>query len=95
MTADRRFDPVQVNIATGQSVLWQNQSRSPNTVTCDPSLASNASSVILPSGAQPFNSGVVNPNGTFSHTFTTPGTYQYVSLPFEAQSMFGTVNVQG
>jgi plastocyanin len=64
-------------------------------VTCDPRLVSDPSKVILPPGAQPFDSGVINSNTTYSHTFDTPGDYQYVSLPFEAQNMTGRVTVQG
>ena len=95
MTADRKFDPAQVTVPRGQSVTWRNESRSPQTVTFDPAFASDPSHVVLPSGVQPFDSGVINPNGNFSHAFDTPGDYQYVSLPFESQNMIGRVTVQG
>jgi plastocyanin len=94
MTADRKFDPAQVTISRGQTVMWRNASRSPQTVTCNPAFASDASHVSLPSGAQAFDSGVVNINTSYSHTFDTPGDYQYLSLPFESQNMFGRVTVE-
>jgi plastocyanin len=94
ITADRRFDPAQVSIGRGQAVLWQNIGRAPQTVTCDPRLVSNPSTVILPPGAQPFDSGVINSGSSYSHVFDVPGDYQYVSLPFESQNMTGRVTVQ-
>ncbi|HEV7665698.1 MAG TPA: plastocyanin/azurin family copper-binding protein [Chloroflexota bacterium] len=95
ITADRRFDPPQVTIGRGQAVLWRNVGRSPQTVTCDPARVTDKSKVILPPGAQPFDSGVINSATSFSYTFDTPGDYQYVSLPFESQNMTGRVTVQG
>jgi plastocyanin len=64
-------------------------------VTCDPARVSDPAHVALPPGAQPFDSGVINPNTTFMHTFDIVGEYQYVSLPFEAHNVFGHVTVQG
>jgi plastocyanin len=95
ITADRKFDPAQVTIGRGQLVLWRNISRSPQTVTFDPRLVSNANNVALPSGAQAFDSGVINPGSTYSHAFDTAGDYQYVSLPFESLGMTARVTVQG
>lgn len=94
ITSARSFDPPLVSISRGQTVLWRNQSRNPQTVTCNPALASTATDVGVPSGASPFDSGVVNPNATFTYTFNTPGSYQYVSLPFEAQQMTGQITVE-
>ena len=94
ITTSRSFDPPLVSISRGQTVLWRNQSRNPQTVTCNPALASTATDVGVPSGASPFDSGVVNPNATFTYTFNTPGSYQYVSLPFEAQQMTGQITVE-
>jgi plastocyanin len=90
----RGFDPPEVTIGPGQTVQWRNVGRSPQTVTCDPARISDKSSVILPPFAQPFDSGVINTNETFIHTFDVVGDYQYVSLPFETRHMVGRVSVQ-
>jgi plastocyanin len=76
-------------------VLWRNAGRAAQTVTCDPARVTDPSKVVLPAGAQPFDSGVINPATSYSRTFDTPGDYQYVSLPFESQNMTGRVTVQG
>jgi plastocyanin len=94
MNAEQRFDPAEVTVRVGQSIVWRNASRNPQTVTCDPRLAADPSHVMLPAGATPFDSGVINTNTPFTHTFDVPGTYQYVSLPFEDKDMIGRVNVQ-
>jgi plastocyanin len=48
-------------------VTWTNNDSSHHTVT----------SSTVPTGAKSFNSGDIAPGGTFTYTFTVPGTYQY------------------
>ena len=48
---------------------------------------------VLPAGVEPFDSGAVEEEGTFSHTFTVKGTYKYVCVYHEAMGMVGTVIV--
>jgi plastocyanin len=94
ITPDRRFDPAQVSINVGETVLWRNTGRNPQTVTCDPIRATDKSHVALPAGADPFDSGVINANGSYSHRFDTAGSYTYFSIPFESQNMTGQVTVR-
>lgn len=56
------FMPKTLTVKVGTTVTWTNASSAPHTVTSDTGL---------------FDSGVVNPNGTFSFTFTKAGTYKY------------------
>jgi plastocyanin len=63
-------------------------------VTADPSKAATAKNVLLPEGAQPFDSGNIDAGGTYSYTFTVPGTYRYVCLPHELAGMIGIVVVE-
>lgn len=63
------FRPGNVTVVIGMNntVIWTNDDISPHTVT----------SVTVPSGAATFNSGIISAGGTWSMTFTVPGTYQY------------------
>lgn len=56
------FSPSSITVAANTTIKWINKDTAPHTVTSD-------------GGA--FNSGTINTNGTFSHTFTAAGTYSY------------------
>ncbi len=58
------FSPATLSVAAGTKVVWTNSTDVPHTVTSDTG-STLASSMISPSG------------GTFSFTFTKPGTYTY------------------
>ncbi len=61
------FSPTTLTIKVGTTVVWKNTTSAPHTVTSD--------------DGKSFDSGVNNPiapqSGTFSFTFTQPGTYAY------------------
>ena len=57
------YDPPTLQVQAGTTVTWINQDAAPHTVT---SL----------SGSE-LASDTLNKGGTYSHTFTTPGTYDY------------------
>ena len=61
----RAYQPSQLTVAAGQTVVWRNSGLGPHTVTAA-------------SGA--FNSGTMQTGATFSYTFSTPGTYSYECL---------------
>src|ERR1035437_10379072 len=54
------FSPVTLTVTAGTSVKWTNKDAVAHTVTSDTGL---------------FDSGNLSTNGTYSHTFTTAGTY--------------------
>ena len=60
-TDANQFQPVNVTVARGASVNWVNTGQSPHTVTDDPSKAASPSDSVLPSGAQPWDSGTIGP----------------------------------
>lgn len=88
-----KFKPAEVRIRVGQSVEWRNKSFATHTVTFDPSKSTDPSMVSLPDGVEPFDSGPVAGGQTWRHTFTAPGTYRYVSVPYQGEGMSGVVTV--
>jgi plastocyanin len=94
MTSQGRFEPAQITIRAGETVQWRNDSSHPHTVTADPGRAANPAHVVLPDGAEPFDSGEIAPGATFTHTFDVPGTYIYVCSPHEEDGMMGIVVVR-
>jgi plastocyanin len=93
MTAQKTFDPATVTVPNGSSVTWLNDATTPQSVTCDPALAAMKGDIVLPAGATPFDSGMIPAGQTWTHNFTTPGTYKYACVPNEAAGMMGTVVV--
>lgn len=87
------FVPDSVTIAAGDTVKWSNPAFVTHSVTCDPKQAVKAENVALPPGVEPFDSGAIEEDGTWSHTFTTKGTYKYFCKYHEAMGMVGTVIV--
>ncbi len=59
---DFSFAPSPLSVPAGTTVTWTNDGERSHTVTAD-------------DGS--FSSGTLAPGQTFSHTFTTPGTYSY------------------
>ncbi len=94
MTDQNTFDPATVTISKGGTVTWQNASSTVHSATFDPSKAVNKADVQLPSGVQPFDSGLLQPGQSWSHTFSDAGTYKYTCIPHETLGMHGTVVVQ-
>lgn len=95
MGDDMKYNPETITVAKGATVEWQNTGTSPHTVTCDPSKAVNKANVALPSGAQAFDSGMLNAGATWKHTFDVAGDYTYFCIPHESMGMVGHVKVTG
>jgi plastocyanin len=89
-----RFVPATLRIRAGETVYWENSSGEHHTVTADPAKAGDAANVLLPEGAQPFDSGRIAPGSSFQHTFHTPGRYIYFCQPHEEMGMVGEVIVE-
>jgi plastocyanin len=94
LTPEFRFDPAEVTIKAGEAVRWVNGGRSPQTVTDDPARAKDPSHAVLPSGAQPWDSGVLNAGDAYVHVFDVAGDYGYFSIPQEQAGMVGRVVVR-
>jgi len=89
-----KFEPYEVTIKAGQTVRWSNVSFVSHTVTADFDLAADKSHVLLPDGAKPFNSDLIDPDQGWTKTFTVPGRYRYYCIPHEATGMVGEVVVE-
>jgi plastocyanin len=94
MTSQLSYKPSSITIKKGEWVTWINNSPYTHTVTCDPSRADNAPQSVLPSGAQPFDSGDIYNGRTFAHKFDVSGRYVYFCLHHQDQGMVGDVLVQ-
>ena len=94
MTNTMKFDPDTVEIEVGQTVRWVNSSLLAHSVTADPEEATLEGSVSLPDKAEPFDSGMMDPEQTFEHTFKHPGKYVYFCIPHEGANMRGVIIVR-
>jgi len=89
-----RFSPNVLTIKAGTRVRWVNGSVLRHTVTADPAKAARGRDVALPKGAQPFDSGYIDPKGTYQRRFTVPGHYRYFCIPHESTGMVADIIVK-
>jgi len=75
--ANFAFSPASIVVAVGSTVTWTNTDGTAHTTTSD---------------ASGWDSGALAQNASFSHTFTTKGTFAY-HCTFHS-NMHGTVTVQ-
>ncbi|WP_413809095.1 cupredoxin family copper-binding protein [Streptomyces sp. OE57] len=61
---DMKFGSAKLTVHVGDTVQWTNSDEAPHTVTTT-------------KGPKKFDSGTLNKGDSWSHTFTTPGTYEY------------------
>ncbi len=94
LTDTLKFLPETLTIKVGDTVEWRNIGSIRHTVTLDPGKVGNAQNVMLPSGAETFDSGWVNDGQSFRYTFTKAGVYRYVCLPHETSKMIGDIIVE-
>lgn len=89
-----RFSHDAVHIRVGETVEWRNVGILEHTVSADPTRAREGSSVLLPPGAESFDSGPIRAGEVFRHTFRHPGIYVYQCTPHEMVGMTGVVIVR-
>src|SRR5919198_2645008 len=86
------FDPADVSIPLGMTVIWFNDGNSLHSVSTNNTTIrpNNSSYSIAP--PERIDSGPILPNGgSFIHTFSKPGTYNYYDKL--SPSMHGRINV--
>lgn len=87
-----QFHPETTYVKAGDTVEWRNQSSFTHSVNANPQRFPD--DVSIPAGAASFDSGRIAAGDVYRHTFTTPGTYNYVCLPHVDFGMSGTVIVE-
>ncbi len=91
---DMGFVPPAITVNVGDKVVWKNSSQVIHNVVDDTSKVLSTIDVKLPSGAHPFDSGLLQPGQSFSRVFTEPGIYRYVCTLHEGSGMKGVVIVR-
>jgi plastocyanin len=103
MTA-RRFEPDQITVSTGETVIWKNTSSPPHTVTAYEDDRPGGSEFFASGAAGSEDAardawkdefgGALNTDDTYEHTFGVPGEYAYFCIPHEVSGMRGIVVVE-
>ena len=91
---DMGFVPAAITVNAGDKVVWKNSSPVIHNVVDDASKALSVVDVKLPSGARPFDSGMLQSGQSYSRVFTEPGIYRYVCTLHEGSGMKGVVIVR-
>lgn len=81
---DNFFDPPDITVAAGRTVVWRHQGTNQHTVTSG-TPTSNPGSI--------FESGTLSSGGGFTFVFNQPGTYAYFCR-IHGVNMAGTVTVK-
>jgi len=92
--SDMGFVPAAITVNAGEKVVWKNSSQVIHNVVDDASKALSVVDVKLPSGARPFDSGMLQPGQSYSRVFTEPGIYHYVCTLHEGSGMKGVIVVR-
>jgi len=101
MTDDLVFDPEELTIAPGDTVIWENVGDIGHSVTAYEDKIPEAAEFFASGGfdaEQPARDGYPDqgdiPGGeTYEHTFETEGTHEYFCIPHESVGMLGSIEV--
>lgn len=94
MGDDMKFSPARITIAPGDTVEWVVAGAVPHTVTDAPGKAALREHTILPAGAAPWDSGLLEQGKRYRQVFPVRGSYAYVCLLHEATGMVGHLVVR-
>jgi len=94
MSDDMAFDPGHALINVGDTVVWIQEGVLPHTTSDGPGEAAVPEHALLPDGAEPWDSGLLDPGQRFSVVFDTPGEYTYLCTIHEAAGMVGRITVR-
>jgi len=83
------FDPIGLLVRPGQTVRWICVENVHTVTAYHPSNGNHC--LRIPEKAAPWDSGFLQPGGTFEYTFTEEGVYDYFCLPHEGAGMVGRI----
>jgi plastocyanin len=98
-----RFRPAEFAVTPGTTVVWRNTSKSTHTITAYQNSIPEAATYWASGGFdseeaardawRKSGTGGLRQTETYEHTFTTPGTHNYVCIPHEPNGMVGVIVV--
>ncbi len=94
MSDDMTFGPEHALINVGDTVVWIQEGAMPHTTSDGPGKAAVPEHALLPEGAKPWDSGLLDPGQRFSVVFDTTGEYTYLCKIHEAAGMMGRITVR-
>lgn len=94
MTDANRFEPRQITLSAGDTVEWVNVGQMPHTATDQPGTAGVPGHNVLPRGATPWDSGLLQTNLRFRVVLRVAGEYAYLCMIHEASGMFASITVR-
>jgi len=101
--ADSAFEPAEITVSVGDTVVWKNTSGRSHTVTAYDAGIPERADYFASGGfedeqaardAWQRGAGGIVSGDTYEHTFETAGEHEYVCIPHERQGMVGTVVVE-
>ena len=94
MSDDMAFGPEHAVINVGDTVVWIQEGALPHTTSNGPGKAAVTEHSLLPEGAAPWDSGLIDSGQRFSVVFDTPGEYTYLCTIHETAGMVGHITVR-
>jgi len=98
------YQPREITVSVGDTVVWENTSARAHTVTATEGGIPEAAEFFASGGFDDYDAalsawqsdfgGRLESGDRFEHTFTVPGTYEYVCIPHREGGMYGTVVVE-
>lgn len=101
--AANAFEPAEITVGAGTTVVWGNSSSRPHSVTAYEDGIPEDAAYFASGGFESQRAaedgyfddrGVINPGETYEHAFEASGTYHYFCIPHEPAGMKGVVVVE-
>ena len=87
------FDPIGIRVPAGQAVRWTNRDAGNSHTSTAYHPGNDDRPRRIPHDAQPWDSGYLLPDESFTVTLMAPGVYDYYCIPHEMAGMVGRIVV--